>query len=100
MAPLAAHPLQQQHTILKTVSRLTAAGEVSHCRTVCANRVPAVRPLCGEQSLHHGYHCTLGAQAQVVQGSAGARNLRQIQEWPKSGVSGALATRIDKHVAT
>ena len=35
-----------QHTILKTVSRLTAAGEVSHCRTVCANRVPAVRPLC------------------------------------------------------
>ena len=37
---------------------------------------------------------------QVAQGSTGARDLRQIQEWPKSGVSGALATRIDKHVAT
>ena len=91
-----------QHTILKTVSRLTAAGEVSHCRTVCANRVPAVRPLCGEQSLHHGYHCTW------CPGAGGSRKRRGEEFEANSRVveirgfqhSGALATRIDKHVAT
>ena len=63
-------PVYHPHDSLALSDDLTAArGEVSHCRTVCANRVPAVRPLSVEQSLLMDI-ISLGAQAQMAQGSA------------------------------